>query len=151
MPKFLFNIQNIDWEETEEQLHKYVPLNKALSIFDDNAVYVVQRMMEYIHGDYENIVIDYKVRNLHKDQCGCPLQGWHYDCVKDFSHLDRHEHHIIYSNTCGTEFLLEDNSILKANDGDVWEYSRELHRGPLMAQDCKRILIRLTETNTIRR
>lgn len=146
----LFNISGelVDWTNVQEQVNKYVPLHKALATFDKEAVFVIEQMLPFLQHKHKNILVDYKVRHLEAGEDGCPLPDWHYDCVKEYSHPTKHEHHLIYVNVDGTLFLDEPH-ILKANDGDVWEYGRELHASPRMQKACKRVLIRVTETDSV--
>lgn len=148
--KQLFNISEelVCWNGVAEQINKYVPLRRALTTFDKEAVFVIEKMLPFLQHKHKNILVDYKVRWLEAGKDGCPLPDWHYDCVKDFQHPAKHEHHLIYVNTDGTLFL-DGPHILKASDGDVWEYGRELHAAPKMKKACKRVLIRVTETDSV--
>lgn len=138
----------VSWDGVKEQINKYIPLRRALSTFDKEAVFVIEKMLPYLQYKHDNILVDYKVRVLENGEDGCPLPDWHFDCVKDYHHPAKHEHHLIYVNTDGTLFL-DGCNILKASDGDVWEYGRELHAAPKMQKACKRVLIRVTETDSV--
>jgi len=148
--KQLFNISEelVCWNGVAEQINKYIPLRRALATFDKEAVFIIEKMLPFLQHKHRNILVDYKVRWLESGENGCPLPDWHYDCVKDFHHPAKHEHHLIYVNTDGTLFL-DGPNILKAYDGDVWEYGRELHAAPKMKKACKRVLIRVTETDSV--
>lgn len=43
--KLLFGVDPVNWVNTEEQLHKYVPLEKALRCFDSNALDILEKML----------------------------------------------------------------------------------------------------------
>lgn len=147
--KLLFGVDPVNWEDTEEQLHKYVSLEKALRCFDSKALGILEMMLPHIHHGYQNYLVDFKVRNLVKGRSGCPVPGWHYDCVRDKNHPSREEHHLLYTNIDGTLFLCEDGRHIKAGDSQVWEYGRELHSAPFVMSNCKRVLIRLTGTDSV--
>lgn len=149
--KHLFDIKEADvsWENVAEQVNKYVPLQRALATFDKEAVFVIEKMLPFLQHQHKKLLVDYKVRHLKAGDYGCPLPDWHYDCVKEYSHPSKHEHHLIYTNIDGTLFLDSGTNIIKAANGSVWEYGRELHASPKMVEDCKRILIRVTETDNI--
>ena len=147
--KLLFGVDPVNWWNTEEQLHKYVPLEKALRCFDSKALDILEKMLPHIQCGYRNYLVDFKVRNLGKGQSGCPVPGWHYDCVRDKNHPSRNEHHLLYTNVDGTLFMCEDGTQIKAGDSQVWEYGRELHCAPLMKESCKRVLIRLTGADSV--
>ena len=89
-----------------------------------------------------------RVRWLEVGYSGCPLPEWHYDCVKNYLHEAKHEHHLLYTNLDGTLFK-DGDDIIKAGDSEVWEYGRELHAAPVMKNKCKRVLIRVTETDSV--
>lgn len=145
---FTINSDEVDWSNVEEQVNKYVPLHKALDTFDEPAVQVITRMAPFLKHEHKRILVDYKVRVQKKGDNGCPVVGWHFDCVKDFNHPAKHEHHMIYSNMDGTLFL-DGCNILQFADGSVVEYGRELHDAPILREDMKRIVIRVTETDSI--
>lgn len=148
MPKFINNVQ-ISWDHIDPVEYKYIDINKALRIFPQEALNVLEIMMPYLTGNYKYTLVDLKVRQLKKGQYGCPLPDWHYDCVKDYEHPSKHENHLLYTNLNGTE-IQHDGQIIKANDGDIWQYSRDLHRTSKMTDDCKRVLLRLTECDNVK-
>lgn len=119
-------------------------------------------------------LVDYKVRDLKAGDCGCTREGWHLDVVENPWHESKPDFHLIYSTEIGTDFLTrkvpvfpdEDhfNKTLSIYDPEALEsfavsskpnhvstYNRfQLHRGPIVKKDCRRMLLRLTATEVIR-
>ena len=119
-------------------------------------------------------LVDYKVRDLKVGECGCMLEGWHLDVVPNPHHDSKPDIHLIYSTEFGTDFLtkelpvseglehfkdvLSDYSDSELEDfceqskpNSVSMYNRfQLHRGPVVTKDCRRMLLRLTATEVIR-
>lgn len=139
---------HIDWEDVEDCLYKYIPLQDCAFVFPEKALIVIDEMVKYTKKDYKYTVIDFKVRTLKAGEYGCPLPDWHYDCVKEYNHPSRHEHHIIYVNEQGT--LFDKENPFQIGDGEIWEYGRDLHASPKLTKDVKRVLIRLTENDLIK-
>jgi hypothetical protein len=151
MPKFITNIANMDWSDVPPMEHKYVSYDDAMAKFPIQAVAILDIMSKHLTYKYKYIVVDLKVRELTKGQHGCPLPDWHYDCVKDYNHPQKHENHLLYTNIHGTEIAIDDAlNFIKANNGDIYQYGRELHRTAKMPENCKRVLIRLTECDNVR-
>lgn len=139
---------NIDWGGISPIELKYKSVNYVLnSDFDGRVLFVLNRMIDYSDDLCltigEKTLVDVKIRNLNNGETGCALPDWHYDWVKDFDNPKPHETHLIYSNINGTEFL-DDHVIIKAGDSEIWKYNRDLHRCPVMTEDCLRVLIRLS-------
>ena len=120
-------------------------------------------------------LVDYKVRDLKSGDCGCKLEGWHLDVVENPWHDSRPDFHLIYSTEVGTDFLtqpvpcfpednhfkqcldpfnleyLESNKVVSSKPNYVSAYSRfQLHRGPIVKKDCRRMLLRVTATEVIK-
>lgn len=123
-------------------------LEDARLHFPKESLIVIDEMCKYLKGDYKYTVIDFKVRTLKAGDYGCPLPDWHYDCVKDFNHPSRHEHHMIYVNQEGTIMHIDDP--FQIGDGEIWEYGRDLHASPMLTKDMKRVSIRVTENDLIK-
>lgn len=93
--------------------------------------------------DYDLCYLDVKVRDLKEGDSGDWYNNWHYDWVRDYEHPNKHETHLIYSNTFGT--LYKENGVVKqCDENSVYMYGRELHCSPIVNMDCRRIMIRLS-------
>lgn len=115
-------------------------------------------------------VVDYKVRDLKAGDCGCPLDFWHLDVTKNPNHPTLPDIHFLFATEFGTEFITtpmsfskEDSSFeavlernrefdyLVAEPNTISSYTRfNLHRGPVVNKDCRRLLLRLTLTEVIK-
>jgi hypothetical protein len=120
-------------------------------------------------------LVDYKVRDLKAGDCGCALEGWHLDVVTNPWHESKPDFHLIYSTEIGTDFLtqpipcfpedthfkqcldpfnleyLEQHKAVSSKPNHVSAYNRwQLHRGPIVKKDCKRMLLRVTATEVIK-
>ena len=119
-------------------------------------------------------LVDYKVRDLKVGDCGCALEGWHLDVVTNPNHNTKPDFHLIYSTEFGTDFLTNpiyfdkdidhfdkcisiynfeylESQTISANANCVSAYSRfQLHRGPKVTRDCRRMLLRVTATQVIK-
>jgi hypothetical protein len=142
----LQDIGKVDWSSFDVQTHKYINIKKKFE-YPKEVQDILNIMLLYTYNNYKFMVFDFKVRNLIEGQCSCIFPQWHYDCVRKFDHPSRHENHLVYSNIYGTEFLNPDFSITQAGDSELWNYGRELHRGTRVPVECKRVIIRLTETD----
>lgn len=137
---------------------------------------LLEKMFDNIPVCYKdmNWLVDYKVRDLVAGDCGCALEGWHTDVVSNPNHPTKPDYHLIYSTVQGTDFLtkpliyykednhfkhvLEDYDLVdleshsySAKANAVHGYNRfQLHRGPKIMKDCRRMLLRLTATEVIR-
>lgn len=146
--KFISKL-NIDWGEISPIELKYKPINRILnSDLDSRFLIVINEMLDNsddlcFNGDVKTF-IDVKVRHLKKGETGCALPDWHYDWVKDFDNPKPHETHFIYSNVNGTEFIDDVGVMIKSGDGEIWKYNRDLHRCPVMIEDCLRVVIRVS-------
>lgn len=115
-------------------------------------------------------LVDYKVRDLKAGDCGCSLDFWHLDVTENPNHPTKPDIHYLYSTHFGTEFITtpmdvfeEDISFkqvlgrnldfeyLTAKPNTINRYTRaNLHRGPRVTEDCRRMLLRLTLTEVIK-
>lgn len=156
-----------DWTDVPESLHKYKVFSPMIvAKLPWQARRILDRMEEYLEQDYKNTLLDFKVRTLNAGECGCPLEGWHIDVTRNPNHNSKPDRHIIYSTIVGTEFMtdrIETDAQDFANvdiphDVKIWRspadsivmYDRfNLHRGPIVEKPCKRVLIRLTQTDII--
>jgi hypothetical protein len=124
-----------------------------------------------IEGNHKYIVVDVKTHILKEGQIPA-LPFWHFDCVCDPRDNSREEvHHIFITDGCNTEFLkheaildLEDafnpvsfnkkyQDILIGEEIEpycIYTYRRHLHRATKAKKNCKRLLIRVSETDNIR-
>tara|TARA_Y100000114_G_C11764120_1_gene332338 strand:+ start:31577 stop:32152 length:576 start_codon:yes stop_codon:yes gene_type:complete len=129
-------------------------------------------MMSLIDDKGMRWLVDYKVRDLKVGDCGCILEGWHLDVVSNPNHKSNPDHHLIYSTEFGTDFVAQPieytattnhfNSCLSDLDAEslpyvtakpshISAYNRfQLHRGPIVTRDCRRMLLRLTATEVVR-
>lgn len=171
MPKLLENIviPRYDFSEFEEIYHKSVKeslfVNRILPTLPKEVV-TIFNLIPYSHlrDEYENILIDVKLRKVSEGRCTCTLSGWHYDFVRDFYANSKHEHHYIYTSEDGTEFLLDSDCdshytrisdessnklIFKVPDNTIATYRRELHRGVSAKRDVTRLLIRVSGVNFV--
>lgn len=163
LPVQMFKYKRWDWAAEQGVPNSVRPLLERM--FDLMAVYDTEGL---------NWVVDYKVRELRDGACGCPLEGWHMDVVTNPHHNSRPDIHLIYSTDIGTEFLTQpivfdesdihfkhcldrhnlsllEDKVIKAEPNTVSMYNRfQLHRGPVVIKDCKRVLLRLTATEVIK-
>lgn len=123
-------------------------------------------------GKYKRILIDVKVQNLVPDRTSC-IPGWHLDGPGNPLHPSNPELHHLYIHETGgeTEFIAEEFSlaitpdmspqeissmipsglrITKAKSGHFTTFTRfDFHRGINVSKSMKRLLVRLTESDTI--
>jgi hypothetical protein len=107
---------------------------------------VIKSMLAYStwkFEDYELCYLDVKVRDLKKGGSGDWYNNYHYDWVRDYDHPNKHETHLIYSNIFGTHYK-EDGVVKQCEPNRVYMYGRELHCSPIVTEDCRRVLIRLS-------
>lgn len=146
--KLIKTYNPINWSDIELIEIKYKKYSERLvNTLDMRLQCIIRDMHEYntLHNniEYDHCLLDVKVRNLDKDQCGCAIEGFHYDWVRTYNEKpDVHETHYIYTNVNGTEYV--DG---KCDDNSIYMYNRELHRGPLMQDITLRVLIRLSYVN----
>lgn len=152
---------------------KYCPLIKAYTLIPEQAFPILDKMvdfsMEQEWYDYR-LLVDYKVRDLKAGDCGCPLDFWHLDVTENPNHPTKPDIHYLYSTQFGTEFITTPMDVFKediifkqvldrhkefeyltAKPNTINRYTRaNLHRGPRVTEDCRRMLLRLTLTEVIK-
>lgn len=151
---------------------KYTRWDKAYEEVPDIVKPILSAMFDLMEDDSDmNWLVDYKVRDLKAGDCGCPLEGWHTDCVANPWHPSKFETHLIFSTHYGTEFILDElevkleedhfNRVLNRYGSDYWftqvkpntitQYTRyNLHRAPIINKDCRRMVLRLTQIELIK-
>lgn len=92
---------------------------------------------------YEKCYITVKVRDLKAGDSGDVLNSWHYDWVKDKDHHNKEETHLLYTNKYGTHYI-EDDVEKQCEDNSIYKYNREIHKSPIVPEDIKRVMIRLS-------
>lgn len=141
----------MDWAGMSDIVLKYVARWKIFNTDVDYRVLdVVDCMSKYASLYYEHTLIDVKVKQVKAGQYGSGIAGWHTDWTNDLQHPNKPEHHLIYSNFCGTEWLGKGGEIVKAGDGEIWKYGRELHRCPRIDRDGVRVLIRMSQVDKLK-
>ncbi len=136
---------------------------------------LLSKMLDLMPPDNDfRWLVDYKVRDLKVGDCGCALEGWHLDVVTDPNHNSKPDFHLIYSTEIGTDFLTNpiyfdrdvthfkkgleiyneeylESQAVSAKPNWVSAYNRfQLHRGPRIVKDCRRMLLRVTATQVIK-
>lgn len=126
-----------------------------------------------ISGLFKRVLIDVKVQDLTPDIYSC-IPGWHFDGAFPQEGVEPDRHHLFVMNGPLTEFIknpvtltttgdnFEDHirEILSKIPGDVEVTtcaanaitsftSYDLHRGVQATEPTRRLLVRVTETNTI--
>lgn len=151
---------------------KYCPLAKAYSQIPKSVANILDEMVE-MSFDYSwktmKPFVDYKVRDLKKGDCGCALDFWHLDVTSNPNHPTNPDIHYLYATDFGTEFITTPMDVFKddvhftdvlernkdfeyvvAKPNTISNYTRfNLHRGPTVTKDCRRMLLRLTLTEVI--
>lgn len=152
---------------------KYCPLIKACTLIPEHVLTILDEMVDFsMEQEWTGmrLLVDYKVRDLKAGDCGCPLDFWHLDVTENPNHPTKPDIHYLYSTHFGTEFITtpmdvfeEDISFkqvldrhkgfeyLTAKPNTINRYTRaNLHRGPRVTEDCRRMLLRLTLTEVIK-
>lgn len=166
-PVVLCEGYSFNWSDVPVQMLKYKPLSVTLwDSLPQQAQEVVSVMWNNLEEGYKNTLLDFKVRELNVGDCGCPLEGWHIDVTRNPNHEGKPDRHMIYSTVVGTEFMttpittdsddfaqvhIPDNAgVWQAPADSIVIYDRlNMHRGPVVQQPCRRVLIRLTQTDII--
>lgn len=167
VPKILVKNIQADFTSVASQKHKYIPLEKFAGMADDVCWSVIQQMVPYLKGGYKSTLVDYRVLDLEAGDCCCYLDHWHLDVVRNPYHSSRPENHLIFTTTIGTEFILDElecytndfgdavvermpYTILHAPVNAITQYGRyNLHRAPTVSEACRRVLIRVTQTDVM--
>ena len=153
---------------------KYMRWDKAYTQVPEIVKPILLKMFDLMPEDKDmQWVVDYKVVDLKKGDCGVKLEGWHLDCVSNPWHKSKPETHLLFSTEYGTEFLTDEmivepnedhfSKVLREYNGwfsfnhiqvkpnTITQYSRfSLHRAPIVKQDCRRVTLRLTQTEVIK-
>lgn len=153
----------------EPTYFKSVSYSKAISTFPEPAVRLLEQMSQWVEGKHKAVKVDLKVYDLKAGDYTC-IPGWHIDTVTDPRHDSRPENHLIYTNVYGTDFVttpiafseekthfsqviaeIPEDNYLTATPNSIYQYGRfHLHRGAKVTADCRRVLVRITETDVIR-
>jgi len=108
-----------------------------------NIIVCMNNYSNHLFNDYDKCYLDVKVRNLKVGDSGDYTNEWHTDWVKEKDHPNKEETHFIYTNVYGTHYL--DNDVEKqCDDNSIYKYHRDLHKSPVVPEDCKRVLVRLS-------
>lgn len=149
---------------------KYADVHHVYSRTSD----LVRRIIDTtpLTGGYKRILIDVKVQDLTPSIWSC-VPGWHLDGA--FPELGKvmDQHHLCVLNGPQTEFIAgpiklettgrlldnmldlikmipEDVPVTAVREGFITSFtSRDFHRGVKAVAPTRRLLVRLTETNTI--
>jgi len=151
---------------------KYASLKHVLKHQSTNAT--VRQLISQcpIKNGHKRVLIDVKVQNLIQTKTSC-IPGWHLDGPGNPLHKSKPEIHHLYIHEVGgeTEFIGEefelelrremshkdvvdmipkDLSVTKARAGYFTTFTRfDFHRGINVKSPMKRLLVRITETDTI--
>ncbi len=154
---------------------KYVTPHKALEDLPKYTNDILMDMidiMSLLKDSKMHWLVDYKVVDLRKGDCGVKLEGWHLDCVSDPWHKSKPETHLLFSTDFGTEYIVDELDvkenehhfcdvlnrynnypfvIRQAQPYTITQYGRfNLHRAPIVTKDCRRMTLRLTQTEIIK-
>lgn len=153
----------------EPAYFKSIPFTRAIATFPKPAVELLTQMYQWVEGKHKSIRVDLKVYDLRAGEHTC-IPGWHIDTVTNPRHDSLPENHLIYTNVYGTDFVstpipfseekthfsqviaeIPEDNYLTATPNSIYQYGRfHLHRGAKVATDCRRVLVRITETDIIR-
>ncbi|MNF90554.1 hypothetical protein D3C84_731210 [compost metagenome] len=157
------------------QEFKYKRWDWAYENVPDQVKPLLERMFDLMPLDEDmRWLVDFKVRDLKAGDCGCKIEGWHLDVVSNPNHKSKPDFHLLYTTEFGTEFLTTHMIVdpsdthfnhaidcfnlgaverykTSAKPNHVSAYNRfQLHRAPIVPQDCRRMLLRVTATEVIR-
>lgn len=119
---------------------KYASLGFAHSVIPSEAFSIIE---DYnLVTSRKRILVDYKEQQLKSGNTTC-LSGWHRDTIADKNAI----HHLFVIGA-PTEFKIC-GEVFSIKEREWFKYTSEFHRGPKVDKDCKRTLIRLTETDLI--
>ena len=87
--KHLHTFEPFDWSDVDLTEIKYKKVTtKLIESLHPKIQTIVNKMLTFKpEYNYNNCLLDVKVRLLSKGQCGCPLEEFHYDWVKDYDEL----------------------------------------------------------------
>lgn len=157
-----------DLKNLPPMFYKHILIWKAHEVFPAAAMELMELMAGFCNRKHDRVVVDLKVVDLKEGETTC-IPGWHIDTVVTPYHDSLPENHLIFCTEFGTEFLntpvefnpnmmhfrevletLGEHEVFTADPGKVYRYSRtHFHRGPKVTRDCRRLLMRITETNVI--
>lgn len=172
----IFEYQEEAFASLPVQEFKYKTWGWALEIGVPKAVKpLLEKMLDLMPPDEDmKWLVDYKVRDLKAGDCGCMLEGWHLDVVENPWHNSKPDFHLIFSTEIGTNFLTQpipclegdthflrclepfslealEAKVVSSKPNYVSAYNRfQLHRGPIVKKDCRRMLLRVTATEVIK-
>ncbi|POO54366.1 hypothetical protein CPJ18_02390 [Agrobacterium rosae] len=123
-----------------------------------------------ISGEFRRVLIDVKVQDLTPDVHSC-IPGWHIDGAFPHPGIEPDRHHLFVMNGPLTEFINEpvecevgdpvdmtevvqqippDVRVSKCASNAITTFtSLDFHRGVVAEKKTRRLLVRLTETNTV--
>lgn len=154
----------------EPAYFKSIPFRRAIATFPAPVVELLTQMYQWVEGKHKSIRVDLKVYDLQAGDYTC-IPGWHIDTVTNPRHNSLPENHLIYTNVFGTEFcatpvefgeeqthfnevvqnLPAESKYLAAKPNSIYQYGRfHLHRGPQVSHACRRVLVRITETDVVK-
>lgn len=159
-----------------ELSYKYAELNWLLrQSLPDYVRSILTSMTRRLYRKHARILVDIKTHTLNAGQAPA-LQFWHIDAVSNPLHKAKEEinHIFVSGDSCLTEFLRHPIIIdipetgkidfdalfaspqykhlvfpIKVIPNTIMTYGRHLHRATQAIKSCKRLLIRMTETDTI--
>ena len=150
-----------DWPENS---FKYASLSYILPRTTDYVRGIIEACP--IEGNHKYTVVDVKVHELQPGIIPA-FSNWHVDCIADPRDPAREEvHHLFVTEGCSTEFLATDTpfdlpekfsysifdglSGVKIKPYHIYTYGRHLHRATPAEKACRRLLIRVSETDKMR-
>lgn len=123
-----------------------------------------------IRGHFKRVLVDVKVQDLSPEICSC-IPGWHIDGAFPSPDEEPDTHHLFVMNGPLTEFIADPvtcdvacpinmQDILRQIPSDVsittcaanaitTFTSYDFHRGVVAKSPTRRLLVRITETNTV--
>lgn len=154
-----------DWPQDD---WKYADVNFVYPRTTD----LVRRIIDHapIVGGFRRVLIDVKVQDLTPDIYSC-IPGWHLDGAFPQEGVAPDRHHLFVMNGPLTEFIDEPLELEVSRPVDMPAILRQIphdvkvttcapnaintftsydfHRGVVAAKPTRRLLVRLTETNTV--
>lgn len=169
LPKVLGLTAPVDLDSIKLCFHKALRFEEALEAVEQPIRRVIMQMSRGLQHRHRYTLVDVKVREHKLGDCTC-IPGWHLDSVTDPRHNSQPENHIIWTQGEPTEFLrnpidfpehfahfsqvldaIPSDNIFKINSNTIYQYGRfHLHRGPIVQENQRRVLIRITETDVVK-
>lgn len=165
----LLSFPNFDGSKLPLAFIKYQRIERVINDIPNSIQDIVVDMLNLFEPTKAEkkvkILIDYKVRDLKRGDTGCPIPGWHTDYTENPNNDQSLEEHLIFTTHIGTEFITTPMEVTPFDDhysevlarnpiydfvgvapNTVTRYNRlNLHRCPIMVEDCRRVVIRLTK------